>query len=68
MTKQTSKTKTTRAKLLHSTNTHMSIIQGYVQLLDRKFVEGSKEKEWISKILKECENLQNVIEKIKKEK
>ncbi len=54
------------SKLFHKTNSHLSIIWGYVQLIEQGLAQDSPEKEWIAKVTEECKEVEKCIGKFKK--
>ena len=55
----------TLKEVRHTANNQLAVILGYSQLLKTKISKGTKESEWLQKILEECEKLQDTIIKIR---
>lgn len=50
---------------LHEIKSHLTIIKGYMQLIDGVTDSSQKSKEWIAKIMSELEILLKKLEKLK---
>lgn len=51
-------------KVRHDLNNQLTVVLGYLQLLQKTSKTDSKESEWIKKILDECEKMRGEIENI----
>lgn len=57
-------------KNLHSANTYLAVMYGYLQLLESKLAkatESEKELDWVKKSLSASENLKNLIMELEEE-
>lgn len=52
-------------QLLHAMNSHLAVISGYTQLLEKKLTLSDEEAKWMATIAKECANLKNCIDSVK---
>ncbi len=62
--KTTMKKELTTRELVHKADSHLSVIWGYVQLLQAS-AKNPKEVEWLKRMYKECENLKATFDEIK---
>jgi signal transduction histidine kinase len=53
-------------KLLHDTKSNLAVIYGYLQLLQKKAEEDSKEKEWIDRMISESRKLEVGIDEVRR--
>jgi len=57
-----------QGKIIHSANSQLAVIWGYVQILEKNLEGNTKESEWIKKISDECKKLMETLDSLRSAK